>query len=89
MCHGVIDGLRATWDGCYWTPLEAQGVLLVAPFGGADVEGEVLISPRDLERSVLYQRDKSVDVVDRMSPMGRNRADEQYIELLERWIASL
>ncbi len=89
MCHGVVDGLRATWDARYETPLEDQGVLDVAPFGGAEVEGEALIRPRDVDSSVMFQRDASVDVVDRMPPIGRNRADERYIALLERWIASL
>jgi hypothetical protein len=49
----------------------------------------MLVVPRDPEASVLYQRDKSEELSERMPPLGRNRLDERYLELLDRWILSL
>jgi uncharacterized repeat protein (TIGR03806 family) len=86
MCHGTIPGMRATWDARYQTPLAEQGVLL-----GPSVadEGAFVVVPGDVEASLLAVRDRSTDPNLRMPPIGRTRADADYITLLERWIRSL
>jgi uncharacterized repeat protein (TIGR03806 family) len=86
MCHGVVDGLRADWDARYQTPLAEQRVV-----GGASVgdEGSLIVSPGNVEASLLVQRDRATEPGVRMPPLGRTRVDRDYIELLERWVLSL
>jgi hypothetical protein len=48
-----------------------------------------LIEPGSPEQSLIYLRGATSEVAMRMPPLGRNRVDEAYLELLGRWIASL
>ena len=88
MCHGVLDGIKADWDARYATPLSEQGVVW-APLAGNPSAEEFLVLPGDPEGSVLFERDRTRDPERRMPPVGRDLTDEEYIELLERWILSL
>lgn len=90
MCHGVDPDIRATWDARYQTPLTQQKVVYGTLNGEVTFpSGSYVVVPGSLERSVLWQRDRSIDLDVRMPPLGRNRTDSQYIQLLERWILSL
>jgi glucose/arabinose dehydrogenase len=90
MCHGVIDGLRARWDARYQTPLGSQNIIDGALSGEADLPaGSRVVAPGDPSHSALWLRDGSVDRTLAMPPLGRQQADEQYLEVLERWILSL
>ncbi len=89
LCHGVQTTIRATWDARHETPLEQQRVLLAPALNGAEDGAEYLIEPGAPERSVLYQRNATLQADLRMPPLGSNRRDEVYLELLERWISSL
>jgi hypothetical protein len=86
MCHGVLTDIRAQWDARYATPLTEQRVV-----SGASINtgGTLLVAPGDPEASLLFLRDRSTDPNVRMPPLGRSRADSDYIELLDSWIQSL
>lgn len=88
MCHGARTDIQARWDARFATPLEERGLIAVPPFIGAG-NGRYLIEPSNPDRSVLFQR---VDVTIpgfRMPPLGRNRRDDRFIEVLRTWIESL
>jgi uncharacterized repeat protein (TIGR03806 family) len=90
MCHGSVGSIRATWDARFQTPLDRQGVL----YGSLSGEGELpagsfVVTPGDLEHSAMWQRALSTDPALRMPPLGRRRADPQYLDVLQRWISSL
>jgi hypothetical protein len=85
-CHGVRTSIRANWDARYQTPLEQ---LLESSLNGGPEGAAHLIEPGDPERSILYQRNATLLSDQRMPPLGSNRPDEAYLELLERWIESL
>jgi uncharacterized repeat protein (TIGR03806 family) len=88
MCHGVKHEIRAYWDARYSTPLLDQGVLWAAPYSG-DVQDEAVIWPGEPTRSVLFSRSSTIDPNRKMPPLGRNRVDERYVEVLRAWIESL
>lgn len=89
MCHGVQEDIKAEWDARYSTPLEKQGVINGELIGSNAPDGAAVVVPGDPQHSVLYLRDASTDQADRMPPLGRSRADQDYLEVLEAWILSL
>jgi uncharacterized repeat protein (TIGR03806 family) len=90
MCHGVVDGLRATWDARYQTPLANQGVIYGSLSGEAEPEeGSFVVVPGSPSLSAMWRRDRSDDIATRMPPLGRHRPDNEYLKLLEEWISSL
>jgi len=48
-----------------------------------------VVDPGNIDNSILYIRDKSVDSQDRMPPLGRLLEDTEYLNVLEQWINSL
>ncbi len=88
MCHGALPGIKSRWDARYATPLADQGVINGALVSNRNSDDRVIV-PGDLSRSVLYQRDISLDPTWRMPPLGRSSVDTRYIELLEEFILSL
>ena len=66
-----------------------QGLLWAEPRGGPRPDGALLLTPGDPARSLLYLRVASAEPGVRMPPILRNRIDETYVALLERWIVSL
>jgi hypothetical protein len=89
MCHGVQPRIRASWDARYETPLEQQRVVRTPSINGGELDALYLIEPGAPERSILYQRNATLQPDLRMPPLGSNRRDEAYLQLLERWILSL
>jgi glucose/arabinose dehydrogenase len=89
MCHGTVSSIRSRWDARYTTPLEGQGVIFgsLAADSGGD-KGLFVVSPGQPEDSGMYLR-SSVNTSLRMPPLGRMRADEQYLDLLRQWIVEL
>ena len=81
------DGLVPGWDARYSTALEGRGLAdpPKTPRGAATR----LIEPGSPEQSLIYLRGDTAEAPMRMPPLGRNRVDAAYIELLGRWIASL
>jgi hypothetical protein len=93
-CHGP-QGIAAAWDARYETPLEEQGVVngplanqrnYFADYGLSDPK---VVDPGNIDNSILYIRDKSINADDRMPPLGRVLEDTEYLEVLEQWINGL
>ena len=88
MCHAGTAGSVAGWDARFITPLPEQG-LDQAPQMLRPGAPESLIDPGDPAGSYIYWRSATVDKTLRMPPIGRNRVDKAYVEVLARWIDSL
>jgi len=89
MCHGVQDRIRASWDARYGTPLAQRGLLSQPAINDGEEGATLLIEPGEPERSILYQRDASLVPDQRMPPLASHRRDEEYLDVLGRWIESL
>jgi hypothetical protein len=87
MCHAGADGIVPGWDARYTTALEDQG-LDATPRSPA-IPAAQLIAPGSPGESLIYLRGDTTDVGRSMPPLGRNRIDDAYIDVLGRWIASL
>jgi uncharacterized repeat protein (TIGR03806 family) len=87
MCHAGGDGSIPGWDARFTTPFEEQG-LDHAP-SNTSSGASSLISPGAPEDSLIYLRGDTTDPGLRMPPVGRNRIDQAYVDLLGEWIASL
>jgi glucose/arabinose dehydrogenase/mono/diheme cytochrome c family protein len=85
-CHrpGVLAQIRM--DLRYDTPLPQQGLIRgLVRWPNVPVPNELIVIPKDLDRSRLYQRVRG----HRMPPLGSLLVNEQAIDLLGRWIMSL
>ena len=93
-CHGP-QGIAALWDARYETPLAEQGVVGGALANQRDYLADyglvnpLVVDPGNINNSILYIRDKSIDTEDRMPPLGRLLEDSEYMTVLEQWINSL
>jgi uncharacterized repeat protein (TIGR03806 family) len=93
-CHGP-QGIAALWDARYATALTEQGVIYgdlanqrdyLADYG---LTTPYVVEPKNVDNSILYIRDKSMNIEDRMPPLGRQLEDQEYIQVLTDWINSL
>lgn len=93
-CHGP-QGIASLWDARYEIPLAEQGIIdgpladqrdYLADYGLDDPK---VVDPGHPENSMMLIRDQSTDTHDRMPPLGRNLADEEYLSLLVEWIEGL
>ncbi len=94
-CHGP-QGIAANWDARFETPLEAQEILwgsVVAEkrdyFADYGLVMPFVVTPGEPLNSILYLRDASANVEDRMPPLGTRLPHQDYLTLLEQWILSL
>jgi uncharacterized repeat protein (TIGR03806 family) len=87
MCHMGAAGSIPGWDARFITPVEQQGLL--EPPQSTRTDLPFLIAPGDREHSYIYVRGDSVEGGVRMPPIGRNRVDESYVNVLGEWIDSL
>lgn len=88
MCHGVRTNIRAEWDARYETPLAQQGVVGGVALNPAEDGATLLVEPGNAAQSILYQRSATLGGR-RMPPLGTHRLDEQYLDVLQRWIEAL
>jgi uncharacterized repeat protein (TIGR03806 family) len=88
MCHNA-DSPIPSWDARFVTSLEHQGVLDAESYAGPDPQGRLLIAPGDPQQSLMLARATSTAPLVRMPPLLRNRVDDEYVALLQSWIASL
>jgi uncharacterized repeat protein (TIGR03806 family) len=86
MCHAGTGGSVPGWDARYSTPFEEQG--LERPPSNTS-QASRLIAPGEPSDSFIYLRGQTAERGLRMPPVGRNRVDEVYVDVLARWIASL
>jgi glucose/arabinose dehydrogenase len=89
MCHGLLRDIRARWDARYATPLADQGVVNGISLYGAGDGSTLLVEPGAPQRSILYQRSATRLEGVRMPPLGSERPDDAYLQVLERWIGTL
>lgn len=87
-CHRP-GGVHAPFDARYDTPLRQQGLIEQAAMIPLDVADARIIARGDLTRSLLHQRDSSLDAGIKMPPLAKNLVDTQAMAALETWIASL
>lgn len=88
MCHAGGEGSVVGWDARYFTPLDQTGIA-AAPQMAAPGVPAALIAPGDPEGSYIYLRSATAERGLRMPPIGRNRVDARYVDVLARWIESL
>jgi uncharacterized repeat protein (TIGR03806 family) len=88
LCHAGSEGSVLGWDARFFTPFEEQG-LDQAPRMFTPGAPSVLLAPGNPEGSYVYVRSVAVEEGLRMPPIGRNRVDEAYVDVLARWIDSL
>ncbi|MEO8177655.1 MAG: hypothetical protein ABI895_02375 [Deltaproteobacteria bacterium] len=88
MCHAGKDGSVMGWDARILTPTEQQG-LDRPPRSGNPSLPSMLIDPGNPDTSYIYVRGDTAEAPLRMPPIGRNRIDAAYVDVLEQWIESL
>jgi hypothetical protein len=88
MCHNPASP-PGTWDARIGTAFADQGLLWAEPKDGPRPDGALLLTPGDPQKSLMYLRVASTEPGVRMPPILRNRIDETYVSLLERWIVRL
>ncbi len=88
-CHqpsGTGPSFDARWD----TPLAQQNLINALPQKGTlGIDHARVVAPKDIWRSVLYQRADSVDPAIKMPPLARNLVDTQSLAVVAAWINSL
>ena len=88
-CHqpsGTGPSFDARWD----TPLSQQNLVNALPQKGTlGIDHARVVAPKDIWRSVLYQRANSVDPAIKMPPLARNLIDNQSLAVVAAWINSL
>lgn len=87
MCHAGSAGVVPGWDARQSATFDARG--LAKPPNDPSSSASRLIEPGVPEQSLIYMRGDTTESPLRMPPVGRNRVDEAYIDVLGRWIASL
>jgi uncharacterized repeat protein (TIGR03806 family) len=89
LCHTGTTGTVKGWDARYSTALDNEGLDHAPSRARSDVEATRLIEPGYPEQSLIYLRGDTSEASLKMPPLGRYRIDEQYIDVLGRWISSL
>jgi uncharacterized repeat protein (TIGR03806 family) len=87
MCHAGTEGVVPGWDARYSTAFDDQG--LATPPRSPAAGAAQLIAPGSPAGSLIYLRGDTTELGKSMPPLGRNRVDEVYVDVLGRWIASL
>jgi hypothetical protein len=87
-CHRP-GGVQAFWDGRYDTPLPSQGIINGILANTLGIPGARNVVPGDLARSVMHRRVNSVDPTIKMPPLAKNVLDQDAVNALTEWIASL
>jgi hypothetical protein len=83
---GSGPGFDARWD----TPLVSQS-LIYGPLTKGDLgyDHAYVVVPKDIWRSILYQRAHSDDPAVKMPPLARNLVDLDGLDVVAAWINSL
>lgn len=86
-CHQP-GGVYAGFDGRYTTPLDKQGIVNSKPIRNYGIEGQALIKPGQLDKSILLQRVHSLGE-EKMPPIGKNIIDAKAVDVIKEWVLSL
>jgi uncharacterized repeat protein (TIGR03806 family) len=88
-CHRP-GGTGPSFDARYDTPLTNQNIINgVLSKGDLGYDNARIVVPRDIWRSILYQRANSTDSTVKMPPLARNLVDTNAMSVLSAWINSL
>ncbi|HVV72012.1 MAG TPA: chitobiase/beta-hexosaminidase C-terminal domain-containing protein, partial [Verrucomicrobiae bacterium] len=87
-CHRP-GGTGPTFDARYDTPLTNQNVINGSVLGNLGYDNAHVVSPKDVWRSILYQRASSTDPLIKMPQLARNLVDANAMSVVADWINSL
>ena len=88
-CHQP-GGSGPTFDARYETPLTNQDLIYgVLSKGNLGYDNAYVIVPKDIWRSILYDRMNTVDPTIKMPPLDRNVIDTNAVAVMAAWINSL
>jgi uncharacterized repeat protein (TIGR03806 family) len=88
-CHRP-GGPGPSFDARYDTPLVSQGIINgVLTKGDLGYDNARIVVPKDIWRSILFQRSDSLDSTIKMPPLARNLIDTNAMSVLTDWINSL
>jgi mono/diheme cytochrome c family protein len=86
-CHRP-GGVDAAFDAQFITPLKDQKIIGEPTIGHSSSPENLIVKPKDLFGSELWVRDVSLGD-NAMPPLAKNVVDEEYINVLSRWILTL
>jgi uncharacterized repeat protein (TIGR03806 family) len=87
-CHRP-KGVRANFDARLTTPLEDANIINGMLTETQGIEGEAVLVPGDLTKSVMYLRANSVGQGISMPPLAKAKVDERGMDVLATWIEAL
>jgi hypothetical protein len=87
-CHRP-GGTGPSFDARYDTPLASQNIINGFVIGSLGYDNAHVVTPRDIWRSILYQRASSLDPLVKMPPLARNLVDSNAMAVVADWINEL
>jgi len=87
-CHRP-GGLGTSFDARYDTPLESQSIINGSVLGNLGYDNAHVVTPRDVWRSILYQRANTIDPLIKMPQLARNVIDTTAVSVMADFINSL
>jgi cytochrome c553 len=87
-CHRP-DGVRARMDARYSAPLANQSIVNGFIENNLGILGAADVKPQSLPQSIMHVRMGGLDEAIRMPPIARNVVDQEAMQTLADWIATL
>ena len=87
-CHRP-GGTGPTFDARYDTPLASANIINANVLGNLGYDNAHVVTPKDIWRSMLFQRANSTEPLIKMPPLARNLVDSNAMTVVTAWINSL